>query len=139
MSRFAALALDTEAPRRMPIRHPVTGDVMKDAHGAEAFIDLLSLTSSAAQKARAVVHQRRIDAGARRVTLAEAEAEALTVLAACTKAWHLVGLDGSSLDVPCTEAAALELYSTPGMRHITDQATAFADRAGNFLPASSKT
>jgi hypothetical protein len=136
MSRFAALALATEEARRMPIRHPATGDVMTDADGAEAYIDLLSLNSAPAQKARAAIQQRRIDAGMRRVTLDEAEAEALTVLAACTKGWHLVGLDGQAIPVPCDAAAAQELYTTPGLRFIADQATRFADTAGNYLPAS---
>lgn len=137
MSRFAALALATEEARRMPIRHPATGEVMKDADGTEAYLDLLSLSSAAAQKARAAIQQKRMDAGVRRVTLDEAEAEAMTVLAACTKGWHLVGLDGQAIAVPCDPAAAQELYTTPGLRFIADQATRFADTAGNYLPASS--
>lgn len=139
MSRFAALALDTETPRRMPIRHPATGEVLRDREGREAFIELLSLSSVAAQKARAAVQQRRIEARVRRVTVEEAEQEAMHVLAACTKAWHLVGLDGAAIDVPCSPEAAHELYTTPGLRFVADQATVFADAAGNFLPASSTT
>ena len=77
--------------------------------------------------------------GRRRVTLEEAEAEAMQVLAACTVAWHLVGLDGKALRVPCDKDAALELYQTPGLRFITDQATDFAAAAGNYLPGSSTT
>lgn len=137
MSRFAALALDTETPRRMTIRHPATGEPLVDAAGVSAFLDLLSLTSAPAQRARNRIQQRRIDSRARRVTVEEAEAEAMQVLAACTVGWHLVGLDGSVIDVPCSPEAALELYTTPGLRFVADQATIFADNAGNFLPASS--
>jgi hypothetical protein len=139
MSRFAALALDTETPRRMTIRHPSTGEPLVDQDNTEAFIDLLSLTSAPAQKARNRVQQRRIESRQRRVTVEEAEAEAMQVLAACTVAWHLVGLDGKALPVPCDKDAALELYTTPGLRFITEQATAFADAAGNYLPGSSTT
>lgn len=139
MSRFAALALDTETPRRMIIRHPSTGEPLVDEDGTEAFIDLLALTSAAAQKARNRVQQRRIEARVRRVTIEEAEAEAMQVLAACTVAWHLVGLDGKALRVPCDKDAALELYQTPGLRFIADQATDFAAAAGNYLPGSSTT
>lgn len=139
MSRFAALALDTETPRRMLIRHPGNDEVLRDAEGREAFIDLLSLSSTPAQKARAAIQQRRIEARVRRVTVEEAEQEAMQVLAACTVAWHLVGLDGSAIDVACTPDAAHELYTTPGLRFVADQATRFADAAGNFLPGSSTT
>jgi hypothetical protein len=138
MSRFAALALDTEAPRRMLIRHPATGETLRDADGTEAFIDLLALTSSAAQKARAEIQRRRIEGRVRRVTLEDAEREALQVLAACTKGWHLVTLTGDAMNEPCSADVALELYSEPGMRWLTEQATIFADNAGNYLPGSSK-
>ena len=139
MSRFAALALDTETPRRMMIRHPATGAVMRDAEGREAYLDLLSLSSATAQKARSAVQQKRIDSRVRTVSLTDAVQEAMHVLAACTKGWHLVGLDGAALDVPCTPDTAHELYTTPGLRFVADQATDFADAAGNFLPGSSTT
>lgn len=137
MTRFSRLALATEEARRMPIRHPATGEVMKDAAGNEAYLDLLSLSSAAAAKARAAIQQRRIEAGVRRITIEDADAEGMTILAACTKGWLLVGLDGVAIDVPCDATAALELYSTPGLRFIAEQATRFADTAGNYLPASS--
>lgn len=139
MSRFARLALDTETPRRMAIRHPATGEPMRDVQGREAYLDLLSLSSAAAQKARSAVQQKRIDARVRTVSLDEAVQEAMHVLAACTKGWHLVGLDGEAIDVPCTPDAAHELYTSPGLRFVADQASTFADAAGNFLPGSSTT
>lgn len=137
MSKFAALALDTETPSRMAIRHPATGEPLRRPDGTEAFIDLLSLSSAAAQKARAAIQQRRIEGRVRRVTVEEAEAEAMQVLAACTKGWGLVGLDGSVIDVPCSPETAIELYTTPGLRFIAEQATRHADDAGNYLPGSS--
>ena len=139
MTRFAKLALATDTPRRMTICHPATGEPLVDAEGRSAFLDLLALTSAPAQKARNAIQQKRIDARVRRVTVAEAEDEAMSVLAACTKGWHLVGLDGAHIDVECTPAAALELYTTTGMRFLAEQATIFADNAGNFLPGSSTT
>lgn len=137
MSKFAGLALDTETPRRMTIRHPATGEPLRALDGREAFIDLLALSSATAQKARSVIQQRRIENRVRRVTVEEAEAEAMQVLAACTKAWFLVGLDGAPIDVPCSADTALELYTAPGLRFVAEQATRFADEAGNFLPGSS--
>jgi hypothetical protein len=139
MSRFAALALDTDTPRRMTIRHPATGEPLVDGDGAEAFLDLLALTSAPAQKARNRIQQRRIEARQRRVTVEDTEAESMQVLAACTVAWHLVGLDGAPINVPCDRDAAVELYTTPGLRFIADQAISFADSAGNYLPGSSTT
>jgi hypothetical protein len=139
MSRFASLALDTDTPRRMTIIHPKTREPMVDRDGVEAFLDLLALTSAPAQKARNRIQQRRIEARQRRVTVEDTEAESMEVLAACTVAWHLVGLDGAHINVPCDRDAALELYTTPGLRFIVDQAITFADSAGNYLPGSSTT
>lgn len=136
MSRFAKLALDTETPRRMTIKHPATGEPMVDSTGAEAYLDLYSLNSRRAQKVRAGIQQRRIDARMRRVTLQEVEEEALAILAACVAGWHLVDLSGETIDVALSEAAAQELFSTDGMRYLVEQATVFADTAGNFLPTS---
>lgn len=139
MSRFATLALATEEARRMPILHPATGAVMVDRAGNAAYLELYSLSSEPAQKARAAIQQKRIDAGMRRISIEEADREAMTVLGSCTKGWHLVGLDGEAIPVPCDPSAALELYTTPGLRFIADQAARFADTAGNYLPASSVT
>lgn len=139
MSRFARLALDTETPRRMTIRHPATGEPLRDDQGREAYLDLLSLSSAVAQKARAAAQQKRIDQRLRRVTIEDTEAEAMSVLAACTRGWHLVGLDGAEIVVPFSAEAVAELFTTPGLRFVAEQATAFADAAGNFLPGSSTT
>jgi len=137
MSRFASLALDTETPRKMLIRHPATGEQLKNEAGDPAFIELLALSSRPAQRVRAAIQQRRIDNRVRRVTLEEAEQEMVEVLAACTTGWLLVGLDGAEIPVPASPDAAAELYATPGMRYLFDQALAFAEQPGNFLPTSS--
>lgn len=137
MSRFARLALDTETPRRMIIRHPATGEPIVDRNGKEAYLELYALSSRRAQKVRAGIQQRRIEARVRRVTVQEAEDEAMAVLAACVKDWHLVGFDGEEIAIAPSEAAAQELFATDGMRYLFEQATLFADAAGNFLPASS--
>lgn len=136
MSKFAALALATDTPRRMPIRHPSTGDVLKDADGNEAYIELVSLSSKRANKVRAGIQQKRIEARVRKITVEDVEQETLAILSACVTGWHLVGLDGAVIGVPCSEADAQELFATEGMRWLAEQATAFAEAAGNFLPPS---
>lgn len=139
MTRFAAMALDTETPRRMTIINPATRAPLIDHDGREAYMEILSITGPAAQRARADIQQRRIDQRTRRVTVEESEREALAIVAACVRGWYLVGFDGSAVAEPYSPAAAVELLSDPAMRWLADQALAFADSAGNFLPGSSTT
>ena len=83
------------------------------------------------------IQQDRIDKRVRQVTVEDTERDALLILAACVTGWHLVGWDGEPVGVFFSPDAAREMLTDPAMRWLADQGLAFADQAGNFLPASS--
>jgi hypothetical protein len=138
MSKFDALALAVDSPSRMPIYHPTSQQPLRDTDGNEGYLDLLSADSTAAKKYERSVTDRRLAVrGRSKLTAAELEAEAIEQLVALTKGWHLIGLDGSPIAVDFTPTNARELYSSPAMAWLRDQAQAWiADRA-NFSKASS--
>lgn len=133
MSKFAALAVQADAPARMTILHPVTGEPLVDADGSPAWIDVHSADSAAAQKHHRAVQNRRLQSRARKITAEELEAEGIDLLAALTAGWRLLGLDGTPLDIPCNRQNAAELYAEPSAAWIREQVNAFAADRGNFL------
>jgi len=142
MSRFASLALDTETAKRLFLRHPVTGEALHDEEGKPGYIDLLAYSSKAARAKAMEIARQRLDNGEnlnQRLTPEQQETHQIAMLAACTRGWHLVGLDGKAIDISFNEQSVVELYSEPGAWYLFSQADAFANNLGNFLPASLKT
>ena len=131
--KFAALAVQADAPSRMPILHPATGEPVLCAAGEPAWIDLHSTDSPAALRHQRAAQNRRLQSRARKITAEELEAEGIDLLAVLTAAWRLVGLDGAVLDIPCTRANAAELYAEPAAAWIREQVNTFAADRGNFL------
>ncbi len=139
MSKFAGLALEVEKPSRMIIVHPVTRQPLRDADGAEAYIDLFSGDSEQARRHQRAVQRRRLAARGRgKITPEELEAEGVELLAAITAGWRLVALDGDTLDVEFSVTNARELYAEPAMQWLRDQVDEFASDRGNFSKASPK-
>ena len=60
------------------------------------------------------------------------EADGTALLAALTKGWSLVTLDGAPIDVPCTPENARELYGTPDLAFIRRQVDEFVADLGNY-------
>lgn len=132
-SKFGAMALDTEKPVRMVIRHPKTNLPLRDNDGTEAFIDLMSSDSDAAVKAKRTVTNGRLAMRNRsKLTSERLETEAAELLAALTKAWYLVGLDGSVVDTPCNHQNAVDLYTAPEMAWLREQVDEFTSDRANF-------
>ena len=139
-SKFAGLGLDVDTSRRMTVLHPVTNHPLKDESGANAYIDIYSADSRAAQGHRRQIQDQRLDAVLSRGSRVKSEAidqEHIDLLVALTAGWHLVALDGSALDIPFSKDAATELYASPAMTWLRDQVDRFAADRANFLPASS--
>lgn len=139
MSKFANFGYAVDEPRRMIILGEETGAPMRASDGREAYIDLLSMDSPAAKKLQRESINRRL--GARKTTLtAEAvDAEQVDMLVALTKAWLIVGPDGSVISDTVTPEDARDLYSQPGWAWLRRQAEAFVAQVANFtrkpLPA----
>lgn len=138
MSRFSGLALAVESPRRLILRHPVSGRPLIAADGSRSYIDVFSADSDRARAHQNAVSRRRLDQrGPARMTPEELEADAIDLLVALTAGWSLVDLSGASLDVPFSAEAARELYASPGLAWLREQVDAFASDRANFGCASS--
>ena len=73
-----------------------------------------------------------------RVTPEQIEAEGNDLLAALTKGWKLVDLDGNPIDVPFSQENARELYALTAVAWLRDQVDEYIGDRANFSKASSK-
>ena len=147
MSKFAGLGLQTDAPSRMTILHPVTGQPLrvctigadgKPEFREEAYIELLSRDSTVARRHDRAVADKQLRSRGRRLTAEELEGDRLERLAKLTRGWRLCGLDGAPIDVDFSEGTARELYAEPTLSWLRDQAQTWVDDLGNYAPAASK-
>jgi len=111
MSKFGNLsgAVDSDLPRQMEVANPFTGLPLASADGKKATISLYSADSKIAQ----AFERKLLDARALskvKITASAVETEMLMRAAELTAEWALVDLDGAVLDVPCTQANAVDLY-----------------------------
>lgn len=133
---FAALALDVDAPRRMPLLHPISRMPLVDTAGRPGWIEIFSADSAVARAHGAAMADARMKAPAGRASAAALDGAQVQFLAALTASWHLVTPDGAALDVPCDAARAAMLYAEPGCTWIREQVDAFAGTRANYLPAA---
>lgn len=136
-NKFAALALEVEAPSRMTIVHPVTRQPLRvEDTGNEAWIDLYSDDSEVARKhQRAITRKRLAMKGRGKLTPEELEAEQVELLVSLTAGWNLIGLDGQPIDIPFSPENARELYQSNALAWIREQVDAHAGDRGNFSKA----
>lgn len=131
-TKFAGLEIPVDKPQKMVLVHPSTRQPLRDDKG-DAYIELHSSDSEVARKHNRAIQRRRLaQRGRGRITPEELEAEATELLAALTTGWHLVTLDGQSLDVPFSIENARELYAAPSLAWIREQVDEFASDRGNF-------
>jgi hypothetical protein len=138
MSKFDSMELAVDQPTRLKLRHPITREPLRTVDGKEAWLDLLSNESRAARE----YDDRVIDRYLKRKTDGDLRAEGTAAenreeqsgrLAALTTGWFLVGLSGAALDVPFSPQNAAELYGSPGMTWVRDQAQAHIASRANFM------
>ncbi len=139
-NKFAALELETEKPGRMVVVHPITRQPLKDAEGAESYIDLYSSDSSIARKYdRSVFRQRLNMRGRGKVQPEQIEAEGVGRLAALTAGWYLVDLKGTPLEVSFSDDNAREIYGATQVAWLREQVEEYTTDRENFSKASSST
>lgn len=144
MSKFAALAAKVSDTHRVELIDPATDDFITDKSGKRAYIDVLSTESEAGRAFDAEARARWRRAAMKSRTGIPDDVDQMEEnqrkLARLTKGWHLVDpATGDVIDVPCTEANALELYSEAGMDWLFRQVIAEAANAGNFMKRGSMT
>lgn len=128
---FEELALPI-GQEKMPIRHPVSGDVLKDSEGNEAYVALLHSDSKEGIEARRNIFNKRLRSKAKR-TLDDLEEESAQLVAALIVDWHLVTLDGKVFDLEPTAANKISFLKEPNVRWIKDQIDRYAGDLENFL------
>lgn len=144
-SRFAALGANVSTPFQVELLDLKTDLPIKDKDGRVAFIEVLSNDS---KEAREFDKQRRA-ASTRRIMRSGSANSAgdddqlegnIAKLAHLTKKWHLVDpVAKEVIDVPCTEEAAIELYSDPDTHYIYRQVWVACIDTANFMTRSPKT
>jgi hypothetical protein len=140
-SKFAGLGARVSDTYRMPIISPLTDQPIRSKDGkSEAYIDLISADSEVGRQfdreAQQAITQKMLR-GARGALGADRQEQDVRKIAALTKGWCLIDHDGNVMDVPFSEAAAIELYSEPEMAWIFRQASVAAHEVANFIRRSS--
>lgn len=126
---------------RVEIVDTVTEAVLRDVTGKAAYIEVLAADGDVGRafdkEQRAVMFRK---ARKSRNGIVEDDDQFEQNIAKCarlTKAWHLVDpISRQPLDVPCTEANAIELYSAPNMGWLFMQPWVAANNAANFIKRS---
>lgn len=133
---LAALSLDTEKPKRMPLLHFQTRLPLRDPDGNEGWIDVYSSDSEIARRHQREIQRRRFNLtrGRGNITPEEVEAEGTDLLVALTADWHLLGKNGEPLGIPFSPQNARTIYDK--VTWVREQVDQFAADRGNFTPDS---
>ena len=70
------------------------------------------------------------------MTADEIQSDIAARIAALVRGWHLVGLDGATLEVPMTAENVAEMFKQPSW--LREQVEGFLFNRVNFAPRSSK-
>ncbi len=129
MSQLVNLsALDSAARAdegaELHVLHPATGEDLG------IVIRLAGTDSAAYRRALSAAANRRPQAGRKKATLEELQAENIEIMAACTLDWSGVSLDGQSM-LPFTRKDAVTLYTR--FPWIREQADAFMAERAHYL------
>lgn len=143
-SKFDALAAEVDVPFKVILIDPLTDGPILDNDGNKAFIEVLSDNSTEGQlfdKESRRVTNTRLMAGRKEAVANEDGVETnKRKTARLTKSWHLVDpVTHEVIDVPCTQAFALELYMSNRTHHIWQQVWMGAIEPGNFIKRSPAT
>src|SRR5690606_2401362 len=123
---------------------PISDDILRDKDGKAAYIEVLSLDSEAGRAFDAEARARAFRAARKsRTGVADdidQREENQQKLARLTKGWYLIDpTTREKIEVECTPANALDLYSEAGMSWLFLQVFAEAANPGNFMKRSGST
>lgn len=144
MGKFAGLAASTATGFRAPIIDPVESEPISDKAGKPAYIEVLSSDSEVARtfdRENGKRQDRKILAGRSNEVLDDdPHARNAARMAALTVGWYLVDPQtGEPIDVPFSDANAVELYSDPDTAWLYRTAFVGATTIANFMKRSPKT
>lgn len=137
-------SIDTLSASEKGVEMPVkdlAGTQMTDKGGKPVSITLKGPDSETYRKLTRAQVRKRIDRAAKGdkteddALAAEAEADAIDIMAACTVGWAGIN-DKAGKPIPCTAENARQLYQRYPI--IREQVDLFVSNRLNFLPVSSK-
>lgn len=133
--KFSGLAT-SDAPARMTVIHPSTGEPLKrNDTGEECWIEAHPSDGKRGAAIDAELLTRRLRRRVQgTITANEVEKGTVAKLAMLTTGWSLALLDGTPIDVPYSEEDAIELYSMDNGRWLRNQLATFVGELGNFQP-----
>jgi hypothetical protein len=134
MGKFDGLTV-SEAPARMTILNPVTGDpVVRKDTGEEAWIELHPNESEVGARIEREITTKALRRRVQALRGRDLEENTIAKLAGLTINWNLALLDGSHIDLACTPDNAEQVYKD--VRWLRNQVAAFVNDLGNFQPTS---
>lgn len=139
LNGFAKLALAEQA-FRMYIISPVTGLRMTALDGQDAYVDVYSTRSKAAEGFKREAHdaRNRIQRRKAGATYDEDQARGVEMLVAITAGWFLVDFDGNAIPDPFTKENARTIYSSEALGWLAEQVLIAATDDANFIKSSAK-
>lgn len=142
MSKFGNLAANTSEVFRVEIIDATTDEVLRDKEGKASYIEVLaadSVEGRAFDRDRQQVFRKKAARTRGGMPDFDQLEENVAKCAALTKGWYLVDpVTREKIDVDCTRANALELYSVPGMHWLFIQPWVALNDAANFIRSSSR-
>ena len=135
---WEGLAVDSK-PRRMELRHPNTGEVIRDAEGNPAFIDLYSSDDPVADHVRRdlyddVMSPSKGRKNKPRLSMEEAFESQANLMAALTASWYLVDpRTKEPIAIECNYENCKKVYGDRRVLWIREQADEFANDRANFF------
>jgi hypothetical protein len=136
LTQFDTVSL-SESGVSMELRHPGTGEVLKQPSGETVSITLAGPDSERCRAQAHLAGKKRAEiftSGRKTLSNEELDREEVEMLAAMTIGWQGVSLSADGADLPCTKENAAEVYRRfPAFRQ---QAQRFVDARANFMKAS---
>ena len=138
LSKISSLMVEADKPVKVDLLNPITGGPLLDKDGKSAYLEVLSNDSEVARTHERKVADRRFANRNRKIVSSELEADTIELLVKLVRGWYLVSPQGEALDVPFSEAAAREIFSTAGARWILEAASSAVATREHFLPTTPK-
>jgi hypothetical protein len=143
-SKFDALAAQVDVPFKVILIDALTDTPITDKAGKKAYIEVLSVDSTEGQlfdkEGRRVTNTRLMSGRKEAVANEDSVENNKRKTARLTKSWYLVDpATQDPMEVPFSQAAALELYMSNGTHHIWQQVWMGAIEPGNFIRRSPTT
>jgi predicted transcriptional regulator len=140
-NKFDALAAEVDVPFKVTLIDALTDTPIVDNEGQKAFIEVWLGDSTEGQlfdkESRRVTNTRLMSGRKEAVANEDSVESNKRKTARLTKSWYLVDpATKEPIDVPCTQANALELYMSNRTHHIWQQVWMGAIEPGNFIKRS---